>query len=89
MAILASLALLGCEQPTPPPAEATLVRAVEVQETALDKTAALTGEIQARRQSNLGFRVAGKMGMMSNLEVPPGGGMLGFEPGRDGRLDAN
>jgi hypothetical protein len=28
MAILASLALLGCEQPTPPPAEATLVRAV-------------------------------------------------------------
>jgi RND family efflux transporter MFP subunit len=61
MAILASLALLGCEQPTPPPAEATLVRAVEVRETALDRTAALTGEIQARHESNLGFRVAGKV----------------------------
>ena len=61
MAILASIALLGCEQPTPPPAEATLVRAVEVRETALDRMAALTGEIQARHESNLGFRVAGKV----------------------------
>jgi RND family efflux transporter MFP subunit len=61
MAILASIALLGCKQPTPPSAEAPFVRAVEVQETALDRTAALTGGIQARHESNLGFRVAGKV----------------------------
>ncbi|WP_448204917.1 efflux RND transporter periplasmic adaptor subunit [Azospirillum sp. sgz302134] len=60
-AFLASLTLLGCEQPAPPPAEATLIRAVPVQETTFDRTAALTGEIQARHESNLGFRVGGKV----------------------------
>lgn len=60
-AIIASLLLLGCEQPAPPPAEATLVRAMPVQVTTLDHTAALTGEIQARHESALGFRVAGKV----------------------------
>ena len=60
-AIIVSFVLLGCEQPTPPPAEATLVRALEVQVTQFDRTAALTGEIQARHESNLGFRVGGKV----------------------------
>ncbi|CAO3424765.1 efflux RND transporter periplasmic adaptor subunit [Azospirillum doebereinerae] len=60
-AILSSLVLPGCEQPAPPPAEATLIRAVPVQETAFDRTAALTGAIQARHESNLGFRVGGKV----------------------------
>ncbi|TWA67383.1 RND family efflux transporter MFP subunit [Azospirillum brasilense] len=60
-AIVASLLLLGCEQPAPPPAEATLIRALPVQVSQFDRTAALTGEIQARHESNLGFRVSGKV----------------------------
>ena len=60
-AIIVSFVLLGCEQPAPPPAEATLVRALGVQMTQFDRTAALTGEIRARRESNLGFRVGGKV----------------------------
>ncbi len=54
-------ALAGCEQPTPPPAEATLIRAVPVRETSFDRTAALTGAIEARHESGLGFRVGGKL----------------------------
>lgn len=57
----AGLLLSGCEQPAPPPAEATLVRAVPVQVAQFDRTATLTGEIQARHESSLGFRVAGKV----------------------------
>src|SRR4051794_7252760 len=41
--------------------QATLVRALGVQMTQFDRTAALTGEIQSRRESNLGFRVGGKV----------------------------
>ena len=55
------LALAGCEQPAPPPASATLVRALAVQVSTLDHTAALTGTVQARHESNLGFRVGGKV----------------------------
>jgi len=60
-AIIVSLLLPGCEQPAPPPAEATLVRALGVRMTQFDRTAALTGEIRARRESSLGFRVGGKV----------------------------
>ena len=60
-AIIASFVLLGCEQPSPPPAEATLIRALAVQVSQFDRTSALTGEIQARHESNLGFRVGGKV----------------------------
>lgn len=60
-AIIVSFVLLGCEQPAPPPAGATLVRALEVRMTQFDRTAALTGEIQSRRESDLGFRVGGKV----------------------------
>jgi len=60
-AILVSFALLGCEQPSPPAAEATLIRALAVQTSQFDRTSALTGEIQSRRESNLGFRVGGKV----------------------------
>jgi RND family efflux transporter MFP subunit len=60
-AIIVSFVLLGCEQPAPPPAEATLIRTLGVQTTQFDRTSALTGEIQARRESNLGFRVGGKV----------------------------
>lgn len=59
--LLAALALAGCEQPVPPPASATPVRAVAVQVSTMDHTAALTGAVQARHESNLGFRVGGKV----------------------------
>ncbi|MDQ2101139.1 efflux RND transporter periplasmic adaptor subunit [Azospirillum isscasi] len=59
--LLAALALAGCEQPVPPPASATPVRAIAVQVSTLDHTAALTGAVQARHESNLGFRVGGKV----------------------------
>jgi RND family efflux transporter MFP subunit len=60
-AIIVSFALLGCEQPAPPAAEATLIRALAVQTSQFDRTSALTGEIRSRRESNLGFRVGGKV----------------------------
>jgi multidrug efflux pump subunit AcrA (membrane-fusion protein) len=60
-AIIASFMLLGCEPPAPPPAEATLIRALAVQVSQFDRTSALTGEILARHESNLGFRVGGKV----------------------------
>ncbi len=60
-AIAAGLLLTGCEQPTPPPPEAMLVRALAVRESTFDQTTALTGEIEARHESNLGFRVGGKV----------------------------
>ena len=59
--VTACLLLVGCDQPTPPSAEATLVRALPVKVTQFDRTTALTGEIQARHESSLGFRVAGKI----------------------------
>jgi RND family efflux transporter MFP subunit len=60
-AIIVSFVLLGCEQPPPPAAEATKIRALVVQTSQFDRTSALTGEIQSRRESNLGFRVGGKV----------------------------
>lgn len=60
-ATIACIMLMGCEQPAPPPAEATPIRALPVQVTQFDRTAILTGAIQARHESSLGFRVAGKV----------------------------
>jgi len=57
----ASLLLFGCEPPSPPPAEALPVRTLAVQVRELDNSAALTGEIRPRYESDLGFRVAGKV----------------------------
>lgn len=59
--LLVGLSLAGCEQPAPPPAEATMVRAIPAQTTRLDNTATLTGQIQSRHESNLSFRIGGKL----------------------------
>lgn len=59
--LLAGIAVVGCEQPTPPPATATQVRAMPAQVTAFAHTAVMTGEIRSRHESNLGFRVDGKL----------------------------
>lgn len=60
-ALLAALLLLGCDQPQPPAAEATLVRALPVKVSQYDASTALTGDIQARHESRLAFRVGGKV----------------------------
>jgi hypothetical protein len=57
-AIIACPMLSGCEQPVAPPASATLVRAMAIQVTNFDSSGSLTGEIQARYESDLGFRMA-------------------------------
>jgi RND family efflux transporter MFP subunit len=59
--LVACLTLCACDQRSAPPAEPTPVRAVAVQLRDLDDTAALTGEIRSRFESDLGFRVAGKV----------------------------
>jgi membrane fusion protein, multidrug efflux system len=59
--LIACLTLGACDQGSAPPAEPTPVRAMAVQLRELDDTAALTGEIRARFESDLGFRVAGKV----------------------------
>lgn len=60
-ALLVSALLLGCNQPQPPAAEATLVRALPAKVSQYDASTALTGEIRARHESRLAFRVGGKV----------------------------
>ena len=58
---LLGLALAGCSRPAPPP---TPVRAVKVMEVGLrpvDSSVEFSGEVRARVESRLGFRVAGKI----------------------------
>lgn len=61
LAVFALLALAGCSRPTPP---AEPVRAVKVLTVSTDNLAlgqAYSGEVRARVESRLGFRVGGKM----------------------------
>ena len=60
-AIIACLVLSGCEQPVPPPASPTQVRAVADHVTNFDSSGSLTREIQARYESDLGFRMVSKV----------------------------
>src|SRR5260370_11773867 len=60
--LVACLTLCACDQRSAPPAEPTPVRAVAVQLRDLDDTAALTGEIRSRFESDRGFRGAVKVG---------------------------
>lgn len=56
-----SLLVAACEEPPPPAAEIRPVRTVVVEPQTLDDSIALTGEIRARYESDLGFRVGGKI----------------------------
>lgn len=53
--------LVGCDQPAPPPAAIRPVRTVTVELTDISTRPALTGEIRARTETDLGFRTDGKL----------------------------
>lgn len=55
------LALAGCDRQEPPPAPERPVKLVTVGEGTVTASAELAGEVRARVESNLGFRVGGKI----------------------------
>lgn len=56
-----ALLLAACSHPEPPPAPERPVKLMTVGEGTLAPTAELAGEVRARVESNLGFRVGGKI----------------------------
>ena len=60
-ASLVALALVACSRPAPAPEPVRAVKTVVVAPTAAGRTHEYAGEIRARVESRLGFRVAGKM----------------------------
>lgn len=59
--LISGLTLCACEHKATSSAKPTQVHAMAVQLRDLDDTAALTGEVRSRFESDLGFRVAGKV----------------------------
>lgn len=57
----AALWLAGCSQPTPPPEPVRAVKLLTVGTAALQSQTEYAGEVRARIESRLGFRVAGKI----------------------------
>lgn len=57
----AALILSACSQPVPPPAQATLVKAVTVGAAGSTSSREYSGEVRARFEAPLGFRVGGKI----------------------------
>ncbi len=60
-AVLMALALAGCGKKAPPAAQARPVRAVTVEHSPDGETVSLTGQVRARDEVNLAFRLAGRM----------------------------
>ncbi|MBI2380343.1 MAG: efflux RND transporter periplasmic adaptor subunit [Gammaproteobacteria bacterium] len=56
-----TLALAACSEAPPPAPDIRPVRSVVVSRTALNPEAAFSGEVRARYETPLGFRVAGKL----------------------------
>jgi len=59
--MLIATAVAGCEKAAPPPQAARPVRAVTVQRPAEGETVSLTGQIRAKDQASLAFRLDGRM----------------------------
>lgn len=57
----AALILSACSQPAPPPAPATLVKAVTVGSTGTSSGREYSGDVRARYETLLGFRIGGKI----------------------------
>ena len=55
------MTLVGCERKTPPIAEARPVRTVTVERNAEGEIVSLTGQVRAKNQVNLAFRLDGRM----------------------------
>jgi RND family efflux transporter MFP subunit len=62
LAVAAAVALSACRRAEePPPPEIRPVRAMTVDKQARDDTVALTGTVQARTETNLSFRIDGRL----------------------------
>lgn len=59
--VFVSLLLTACEKPTVSPESPRLVKLITVQPSSSQQTMSLAGEIKARVESPLGFRVSGKI----------------------------
>jgi RND family efflux transporter MFP subunit len=60
-AVLGAAALAGCERPAPPPEPVRPVQLAQVNLGTTAATAVLAGEIKPRFETDLGFRIAGKL----------------------------
>jgi membrane fusion protein, multidrug efflux system len=60
-AILIGLALTGCNKPAPPAAQVRPVRAITIERSAEGETVSLTGQIRAKDEVSLAFRINGRM----------------------------
>jgi RND family efflux transporter MFP subunit len=58
---LLSVGLSACEQPPPPAPQIRSVRAVKVEHRVISESVVLTGEIKAREEVNLAFRIDGRL----------------------------
>lgn len=61
LAFLSGLALAGCEDAPPPSVEVRPVRTIVVDPKPIEDDRQAVGEIKARQESDLGFRVSGKV----------------------------
>jgi RND family efflux transporter MFP subunit len=68
-AVLIAAALVGCDKKPPPAAQARPVRAITVERGVEGETVSLTGQVRAKDQVSLAFRLDGRM-----LERPAGVG---------------
>ena len=59
--ICASLLLAGCEREAPPPLPPRIVNVLKVESVKADALAGYTGDVRARYETALGFRVPGKI----------------------------
>lgn len=60
-AILIATTVAGCDRATPPMPEARPVRAIVIEGQAEGETVSLTGQVRAKDQANLAFRLDGRM----------------------------
>ena len=60
-ALIAAATVAGCDKPAPPAPQARTVRTVTVEHRAEGETVSLTGQVRARDQASLAFRLDGRM----------------------------
>lgn len=59
--VLVAASVAGCDKPPPPPPQARPVRAVVVQPNTGGESVSLTGQVRARDEVNLAFRLDGRL----------------------------
>src|SRR5678815_59554 len=59
--LLVAAAVSGCDKPAPPPSQARPVRTVTVEQRAGGEIVSLTGQVRAKDQASLAFRLDGRM----------------------------